>query len=452
MKIPKAIRTIGFITAAIFASKLAGMARDILFANFYGASELTDAYLAAARIPLLFFDLTLGAAVLSAFIPVFNELLTSSDGDEAKSKAAAFKFASNFFNTVLVISTVFTCAGMIFARPIIGLFAPGLTASGLNLGAILLIIMLPTMIFTALAYVFAGVLQSLGEFNVPALISLISNIAVIIYLLAFNGRFGIYGMAAAILLGWGLQVAVQIPSLIKHKFRYTLTLNLRDPSLRASAKMAIPILISAWVQPICVAINTRFASYLDAGAISALDYANKIYIMIVGIFSFAITNYIFPKLSQLSALGAEGAAKRGKLLRQSIGGLSVIIIPIMLAMIFFAHPLIKLVYGRGAFTADNINAAAAALFGYSFGMLALGINEILNKAFYAEKDGKTPMLSSIAGIALNIATVLWLQSAGRLSIVTLALAQAVSSNVIMLFLIIKIRKKSRDNVPVIPPS
>ena len=293
----KAVKTVGFIAFATLLAKAAGMFRDIVLAHSYGTSSVLDAYMAASRIPVLFFDFTLGAAIISTFIPVYNRYLQKNEEDNAA------EFSNSFINLTLIVSALFCVLGVLFSKWLIGVMAPGFSADTKIIASKLLVIMLPSIIFTTLAFSVVGILQSLGEFNIPAIISLVSNAAVIFYLMFLNKYFGIYGLAVAMLVGWGLQVLVQIPSLIKKKYRYTFVLNLKNPGIKDVFVMALPVLVSSWLQPICVLVNTVFGSYLETGSVAALEFANRLYIIVVGIFVFAITNYIFPALSKLSGGG-----------------------------------------------------------------------------------------------------------------------------------------------------
>jgi len=425
IKIPIALKTIGFITIAISFAKILGFVREIVFANFYGAGIVADAFVVSSRLPLIFFDFALGTAVLSSFIPVFSDIL------HKENKKKAFEFANNFFNIILVLSVVITAIVLIFAKQFILLMAPQL--ADVPLAVSLLYILFPTFIFTALAYVCVGILQTLDEFNIPAIISVVSNIIVIAYLLLFNQYFGIYGIAWAISIGWFMQIIIQIPSLIKKGFKWQPVFNLKDKNLITVAKMALPILISSWVQPLCIVINTRYASYLAGGTIASLGYANRLYILLTGVFSFAITNYIFPKMSKASS--EENWNEYNKILNKSLISIIAIMLPITVFTMVLAEPLIKILFFRGEFDMASVHSTATALFYYSFGMIALGVNEILNKALFAKKQTKLAMWGAIVGIAANITMLIICHSLGTLDIARLALSVAVGSNANMLFLL-----------------
>ena len=248
----KMIKTAGFMIVATCAAKLCGLLRDSFIGAFFGTGSATDAYFAATKIPLLFFDVIIGGVISAAFIPVFNEYL------ERSSKARALEFANRFINVILTITGLMCVLGILFAPLLMDLITPGLVGETRELAIRLSNILFPMIIFTGLAYSFVGILQSFGEFNIPAIISLVSNGIMILYLLIFRDRFGVTGLAVAMLIGWAMQAAVQIPSLIKFQYKYKLDFHFNDEGLKKTALLAIPLLISTWVQPIGSLVNMRF--------------------------------------------------------------------------------------------------------------------------------------------------------------------------------------------------
>lgn len=402
---------------ATLAAKLCGMLRDSFIAAYFATGPAADAFFAATKIPLLFFDLVIGGVISAAFIPVFNEYL------EKDGKARAIEFASRFINVVLILTGLLSVLGICFAPQLMELITPGLSDSTKLLAIRLSNIMFPMIIFTGLAFSFVGILQSFGEFNIPAIISLVSNGVMILYLLIFKDRFGVTGVAVAMLVGWGVQALVQIPSLIKFKFRYRLDFHFNDEGLKKTLFLAIPLLVSTWVQPFGTLINMRFASSLGEGVMSALEYANRLYIIIVGVFSFVVTNLVFPLLSRANAAG--NSEERAALMRGALKSVSLVILPIMAGFIILAKPAVAMVFQRGEFGPDSTALTQTALMFYSFGMLGFSYAEVLNKSFFAMQNSKTPMVTALVSIAANVALSYALSKA--MGIGGLALASALAS-------------------------
>lgn len=438
--------TAGFMAAATLLAKLCGMVRDILVAGLYGtATDAAKAFSASSRLPLLFFDIALGAAITSAFIPVFNEYIAK---DEEKK---AFDFANCFINLIIVVAAVISAAGMIFSKEFIVLFAGGMNESALSLASVLLKILFPTIIFTSLAYCFVGLLQSYGEFLIPAIISLVSNVLLILYLIFFGDKFGVHGVAAAMLVAWSSQCVVQVPSLVKMKYKYRPVLSLKNEGIKKVCKLALPIILSTWMQPINTIVNIRLASSLNGGeAMTALDFANKLYILLVGVFTFTATNLIFPSLSRASAV--DDKEKFKSILGKAIRYVVFIIAPVMVGFLLLSTPIIRLFYERGEFNAQSTALTSTALFCYSFGMLGYGMQEMANKGFYALHDGKTPMGVAFFGIIVNVVLSILLVSVFKSGLGGLAVSASVAANIIGAALLYKLNKRvkgilSEDFIP-----
>ncbi len=387
--------TLIFMISATMVGKVLGMVRDILMSYYYGTGMEAQAFFAAARLPLNFFDLALGAAVSAAFIPTFNEVL------KLKGKEKGLDFANEFINLVLYASVILTAIGISFAPFFTRLIAGGYDEPTLALTVELTKLMFPMLIFTALAFTFVGILQSFGEFNVPAAISVVSNVIMIIYLFAMNDRFGIKGMAVAMIIGWSLQMLVQVPFLWKKGLRFKPVIKFRSEELKKVGIVMVPILISTWVQPINVFVNTYLASGIgDGSAVPILEYANKIYIIIGGVIILAITNLIFPSLSKY--LAVKDVDKFTELLKSALRMVMFFMTPITVGVMIFSEEIIVLLYGRGEFTQSDIRLTAMALFFYSAGIVFYGFREVLNRAYFAYGDSRTPMNYAIIGITFNI--------------------------------------------------
>lgn len=414
----KMLKTAGFMAVATFLAKVCGLIRDMLIAAFFGTGMEADAYLAATKLPTTLFDLVIGGVISAAFIPIFNGVLKKED------KKAALLFANRFIGMVLLVTGLITVFGVAFSDKLIYFMAPDFDAQTHSLAMRLSAIMFPMIICTGLAFSFVGILQSFGEYNIPAIMSLVSNLAVILYFALFGKKFGVYGLAVTMVIAWSLQVFIQIPSLMRFEFKFRPSINFKDENVKSAMKLALPMLVSTWVQPLYTIINTRLASGIERG-VSSLEYANRLYIVITGVFSFVITNLLFPKMSRAYVSGNKDEAK--EMLVTSLKAITVIILPITAITAVLSEPVIAVLYQHGGFTYTDTLRTAGALFWYAFGMIALSYNEILSKAFFSMRNSKTPMINAIISMAANILTAYTLSS--RLGISGLAIAAAVGSYV-----------------------
>ena len=383
----------------ILLSKVMGLVRDSMIASAYGTTGAAIAYETASKLPVTIFDFVLGGVVTSAFIPVYNSLAVK------KGRRDALAFAQSYVNLILVITVTLSVIGTVFAPALVSVIAPELDGTTASLASYLTRIMFPMVIFVGLAFSFVGFLQSEGEYNIPAVISLVSNLIMVGYLTFFNSTFGVTGLAVSMLIGWCAQAAVQIPAVVKRGFRYKLTAPLNTPEIARAAKNTLPILIATWTTPVCSLINTRLASGIDGGrAINALGYANRLYIIIVGLFSFVATNLLFPYFARAAAEGNRDESDR--LTRTSIRTLTFIIAPIAVGVMVLAGPFVSLIYERSAFNASDTAITATALRYYAVGMIFAAVGEVLTKAFFAVEKTRLPMISSVISMGFNVAVIL----------------------------------------------
>jgi putative peptidoglycan lipid II flippase len=424
------VKTVGLIMVITLLGKVLGLVRDMLLGHNFATGMESMAFQVASRIPRTFFDAIFASAISSSFIPVF------ADRMENHGREDAFALSRSFFTWVGLLTAAFSILGMALAEPIVGLLADGFDAETAALCASLLRILFPTVLFTGLAFSMVGVLQSLGEFNLPAAMSVISNGIIILYYLCFCQKFGIYGLAWAFLLGWAAQGLVQIPWLHRHGFRYRPSL--RHPGLKSVFVLMVPVMVSTWVQPVNQLISTRFATHLFSGAgASAMDYANTLYTMIAGILVLSITNVIFPEMSRLSTEGRE--EDLGALVGSSLRGMLFLLLPMTAGLMLMSTPLVRLLYEWKSWDSFSTQITARALAFMALGMVGYGVQNVLARAYYAGQDGKTPLISGAISIVVNL--ILCLLLTDKLDVAGLSLATAVSATVAALVLLIPTVKK-----------
>ena len=402
--VKKTTVTVIIMALATVCAKLLGLVRDVLSASAYGTGTEAIAYETASRLPIMLFDFVIGGVVTAAFIPIFSELIVK------KGKEKAMEFAADYFNLVFAVTLLISVVGEVFAPALVSFLAPEIPEAAALLAVPLTRIMFPMVIFAGTAFCFVGILQCMGHFRLPSIISLFSNGAIVCYLLFFEERFGVYGLALSMLIGWGLQALVQLPTSLKLGFRPKMRLAFLSPEVKGAARAFLPLLVASWLLPVLSVINTRFASGIEAGrAITAVGYANRFYIIIVGVFSFIATNLLFPKLSRASAGGDGEGAKR--LTASSMKLLLYVVMPVAAGCFALAYPIIELMFVNGDFTADDARLTAEALKWFCLGMPAMAVNEVLQKLFFSRKQVLAPMLTSVICCVVDVGLVYVLSSA-----------------------------------------
>ena len=424
------MKTVGLIMIITLLGKVLGLVRDMLLGHNFGTGMESAAFLTASRIPRTFFDAIFAAAISASFIPVFTERM------EQKGQEDAFRLSRCFFTWMGLLTAAMSLIGMAFAEPLVGVLAQGFDAETAALCARLLRILFPTVFLTGLAFSMVGVLQSMGEFYIPAALSVASNGIIILYYLLFCRQFGIYGLAWAFLLGWAAQALMQMPWLFRHGFHYRPCF--RHPALKSVFTLMVPVMVSTWIQPVNQLISTRFASFLFEGAgASAMEYANTLYTMIAGILVLSITNVMFPEMSRLSSSGQED--QLGELVGGTLRGMLFLLLPMMVGLMLLSQPIVRLLYEYKSWDAFSTEITARALCFMSLGMVGYGIQNVLSRAFYAQQNGKAPMISGAISIVVNLALCLLLS--GSMDVAGLSIATAASSMVSAVLLLIPMLRR-----------
>ena len=413
------VRSAGVVSLAVMGSRLMGLVRDQLFAYFFGAGFLKDAFLVGFRLPNMLRDLFAEGALSAAFVKTFTDYLEREGATAAEREEAAWRLASMLMNALVVVLSLLTLVGIIFSPQLVALMAPGFAPEKARLAATLTRIMFPFIIFVALAAVAMGVLNTKGRFAVPASATTLFNIGSIIFglLLAYSlsggswnknfpaevvpdapAQWAMTGMAIGTLIGGALQFLLQVPALRQVGFRFRFALSFTDQGVRRVMRLMLPAIIGTAATQVNVFVNTFYASSIDGGA-SWLDFSFRLMQLPIGIFGVAIGMAATPAIARFAARGDLQSFRRT--LSSSINLVFLLTIPSACGLIILRRPIIALIFERGAFTKIDTEMVAAALAFYAVGLAGYAAIKILSPAFYALADARTPMLASLVSIALN---------------------------------------------------
>ncbi len=430
------VKTVSNVFVIILLSKLLGQVREIFIAHFYGTGAEATAFYAAIQIPLSFFDMVLGFAIVSAFVPVFNEYF------QKFGKEKADMYAGNFITVVSVAAFLLTLLGTIFSLNIAEFTASGLKENKetLLLTSKLLKIIFPSLLFTTLAYAFAGVLQSYGEFKVPAAMSLVSNCITILYFIIFNKNVTIYGVTVSMLVGWVMQFVILLPKLKKFKYKFSFIISLKNEFMVKVYKLAGPVILSSWVQPLNVMINLYLASFVAAGAaVPAINYANRIYLIIASVFAVSLTNVTLPELSRLHT--DNNIEKSAVYISNSIKATILFLLPVMGMFVIYSKDIVRIIYESGSFDETSVKLTTTALVFYSTGMLGYALNEVINKSFYAMQKSVITMRVAVISIIINAVFCFSLYK--KFGIGGLAVSTSIATNIGAVILMTLIKKHNK---------
>lgn len=410
-------------------SKFFGFARDIALSYFYGASNISDAYLISLTIPDVISSFII-TGIATAFIPLYNRI-RAADGEERVTE-----FTNNLVNTLTAAAIILYVVSVFFTPQIVRLFASGFDGATVDIAIQLTRVSVISIFFTGLIALSTSYLQIKDNFVIPALIGFPLNL-IIIFSIYLSTETSFIVLAIGFVIATATQLVIMLPSIFKSGFVYRLTIDLNDSDLRRMIKISIPVIIGSSINQINVLINRTVASNVTVGGISALNYAYMITFFIHGLFVVSIISIVYPSLSRLATEGNFNGLKRET--ANVIKALSLIIIPATFGAIIFSKEIVGLLYGRGNFEADAINMTSSALTFFAVGMLFVAIREILSRAFYAMQDTKTPMINATIGVIVNI--ILTPIFSRFFGIGGLALATSVSAMVTVVLLGINLRKK-----------
>lgn len=418
------------LMVATLLSKVLGFARDLVLASMYGAGVVSDAYLMALSIPTILFLGSFCVAIQNTFMPLFTEV------DKEKGREESLKFSSNVINIIMILSLVITGMGIVFAKPLVKIFAMGFAGETLDLTVQFTRIMLLSIGVVCITYIVKAYLEIHDNFLATGLMPLPYNI-VIIFTIIFSKKLGLNTLAYGTVLAFLAQFLVLLPSALKKGFKYQPKINVKDENIKKMALLIVPVLVGASVTQVNSLIDKNLASTLAEGAISSLNYGYKLNIFVMGMFVASITSVLYPLFSRLSI--ENNMNKLKETLATSINTVILILVPISIGAFILAEPIIKLLFERGEFTSKDTIITGQVLACYAIGMLASGIRDILVRVYYSLQDTKTPMKNSILcvlfNLVFNLILIKYLETPG------LALATSISANLAVVFLTINLRKK-----------
>lgn len=397
-------RNTAIFSIATGLSRVAGLAREILAASYFGTSGAASAFTIAFQLPNLVRGLFADAALSAAFVPVFAEFL------EQKKRREAVLLASTLFWIILLVLGILSAIFILAAGVIIPLFIPGdqFTPQLVDLAVGLSQVLFPIVVLLGINGLLVGIVNSYHHFTIPALSPLVWNLVIIALLVilrpAFDGPEQIYAYAIGVLVGTVIQLLMVIPVLGKIDFRLRFHLNWRDPGVKRVFVLLVPVTIGLGVINIDLVINSVVGALISESAPRAIDAAFRIYMLPQGIFSVALATVLFPSLSRLVARGDMPGLRRmlGTGTRQNL----LLLIPAAAMIMVLASPVVELVYQYGAFNAQSTEEVSTALFWFAFSLPFAGVNLLLTRTFFSLQRPWVPTALAACNLLLNAAVSL----------------------------------------------
>jgi putative peptidoglycan lipid II flippase len=427
------LRILAAVSSLTMVSRVLGYVRDFFIARIFGAGLLTDAFFVAFKIPNLLRRLFAEGAFSQAFVPILAEYKNRASPEETKSLIDSI-------TTVLFLALVLAAAlGMAAAPLIVYLTAPGFAADpekfSLTVG--LLRITFPYIVFISLVALAAGILNTWNRFAVPAITPALLNVAFIVGAAFFAESFDppVVVLAWAVFAGGLLQLAFQVPFLVKMKLLPRWRLNLSHPGLRRILLLMAPAAFGVSVSQISLLLNQIFASFLPTGSVSWLYYADRLMELPAGVLGVAVGTILLPSLSKYHATA--NTTEYSRLLDWGLRVTVLLAVPSAVALAVLALPLIAMLFQYGRFSAEDAWMTRQALVAYSVGLVGMILVKILAPGFYARQNVATPVkigiFTLVATQLMNLVLVGPLHHAG----LALAIGLGACLNALLLYLILK---------------
>jgi len=392
-------RSTAFFSVATAASRVAGLAREVVAASYYGVSGPMSAFTIAFQVPNLVRALFADAALQPAFVPVFTEQLEQGNHREA------FRLASTLLLLVTMVLGAITALFVLGAPLIMPIFAPGFEGAILDLTVTLSQVLFPILILLGLSGVVVGILNSYDRFGAFAISPLFWNltiIAALVFLIPlFHGEDRIYAYAIGILAGTLVQLTIPTFDLRNTPFKFEWSFEWRNPHVRRVLLLMLPVTISLGLINFNMLINSLFGSLVSDQSPAAIDKAFRIYQLPQGIFSVAIATVLFPTLARYAARGAHDdlRATMANGMRQIL----FVLVPATAAVLVLSTPMIRLVYQRGEFSPEQTTLVATALFWFAFSLPTNGLYLLQTRTFFSLQ--RPWMATGLAGLDLVVSAL-----------------------------------------------
>jgi putative peptidoglycan lipid II flippase len=401
------VKKFATVASGTLMSRVLGFTREMLMAAAVGTGPVADAFYAAFQFPNTFRRLFAEGAFNAAFVPLFAKEIEANGVDGAK------RFSEEVFGVLFTALLAITIV-MELSMPLLVRYAiaPGFAddPEKLSVTVALATIMFPYLICMSLGAMMAGMLNSLRRYFAAAVAPVFLNI-ILIGVLAYAWYEGMDGPAVGYGLAWGVLAAgiVQLAIVWVAVRHAGVSIGFRRPRLTANVKrllwLALPAAITGGITQINTLIGTAIASGGE-GAVSSLSLADRVYQLPLGVVGIAVAIVLLPELAR--ALKAGNLVEASNLQNRSVEFTLFLTLPAAAALLVMSEPIVRVLYERGAFTAEDTLLVARILAIFGLGLPAFVLIKAFTPGYFAREDTRTPMIFAAISVAVNVSTALWL--------------------------------------------
>lgn len=409
-------------------SKLLGFVRELVLANFYGASYIVDAYVLAQSVPGMIFG-GVFAAIGTAYLPSFSKIV------ETKGENEGNRFTSRLITLGTIAACIAFVIGFLLSDWLVGIIAPKFNEETAHLATFYLKIAFSYMIFNCALQILILYMQYKGSYFQPIIGGYFQNIAVISFII-ISAYSSYYYLAFGLFTGYLLMLIYIYCFARKKEYRYSFDIKF-DKQIKDVLLLSLPVFVGTYIGQINAFIDKSLASGLQEGSISALNYGYLLISLIVGLTTSIISTIIYPKITKANNLNDWSFYNTA--VDKGINLIVIIGLPASIGLIAFSDQIVQVVYERGAFDETATSLTGSALLFYGIGLLFIGIGTFLTYVFYSVSDMKTPVICSGISVSVNIAVSLSL--VGTLEHRGLALGTSIASIVNTVCQYILLKKK-----------
>jgi putative peptidoglycan lipid II flippase len=383
------------VASATAVSRVVGLGREVLTAGVYGVTPDYNTFVSVSVVPNLIRQLFADAAISAAFVPVLTALLAAGDRERAR------RLTATLLGFMLVVVGAVCLALILAATPVVRAMYPELlgTSQMADLAANYLQILVPTVLVLALAGVMTGVLYSDERFTMPAVVSIVWNLVIIVFMAVWHESWGVYALAWGTLAGTVVELVLLMLAMRSAGEPLRVSFRFGDPCLRRVLALMVPITITLGILNFNALIDTYFAQFVSDRAAAEIGFSFRLYQLPQGIFAVTIGTVLFPSLSRFAAQHDTGRFR--DTLSMGVRQMVFVSLPFLAWFTVLAVPVVRLVYQRGAFSAADTAEVAGALTMLVVGLTFANVNIMFNRGFQSMQRPWLPLYVGLANLGLN---------------------------------------------------